>query len=594
MSRSQPFATRLNDMASSDRPFLRFWSKGQRRDISHADFWQQVDRLCMLADVRSKPGTIDLVGNTSPDLMALFVALIALGRTPSFFPPNAPLQDHRAYFEQQRRALARIDCGAIFTDNAAVAETIAEIDPSLATRVQLVHASGSDIAGEGKRAARAFEMRLASNDVVFVQHSSGTTGIKKGVGVTGRALLAQHAAYWPTVASLGGGDPLAIASWLPIYHDMGLLTGFILPLIGGDCVSLVDPFEWIKRPSSLFEMIAADECSLCWLPNFAFRHLARCKPLMSRAELSTMRAWINCSEPCRVDDVRFFEDSFAAWGVRAGTVRGCYAMAETVFAVTQAIGCERLGLVAQGALEKGADLRVGGAVLVTDPPSVAGATLSSGRTIDGHEVRIAHSGTTLPEWHYGEVEVRGASLFTSYRGVSPAESGLTAEGWYKTGDLGLLIEGELFVLGRGNDVIIVNGKNLHAADIEDAVQSVAGVKPGRVVAFGLYNEGVGSEQLVIVAEADVEATAPSREIAAGINACISTSFLVAPREVHVVAERWLVKTTSGKLSRVANREKYAALLAGGTPKKDDLRPIVTSNRGVPEAVETHVATSARP
>ncbi len=546
--------------AALDMAVLRYWTQGQRRDLTGTQFWQAVATHLAAIDATQDTGGITLVlGHTSPDQIALFVALIAAGRLAALFPPNTPLQDEAAYFSQQRASFAKIDPVRICIFEQRLADTIQRIDPVFGARTMLVAPAAADTGADPDHARARFRQRLTSEAPVFVQHSSGTTGIKKAVAISGQALTAQYRAYWPGLRAACGAQRLAIASWLPLYHDMGLITSLLLPLLGGDAVSIVDPFEWIGKPGLLFDMIEQDSCNAAWMPNFAFRHLVRLGPGMARRDLSSMRVWVDCSEPCRLADAAGFERFFADWGVLPGTVLGCYAMAETVFAATQCPPGQSRALVVPRAVQPGADLRHSGARVVTRQDEAGGVeklVLSSGRAVPGMEVAVLVDGAVQPPHVYGELALRGDFVFGGYRGQSPAQSGITADGYFRTGDLGTVIDGHVYVFGRLKEIVIVNGKNLFAGDIEDSLGAVEGIRKGRAVAFGMESAQTGSEELVIVAEIAPDGGVPAAELRKAISRLVSELFLVTPRDVRVVEDRWLVKSTSGKLSRDENRKKY--------------------------------------
>jgi acyl-CoA synthetase (AMP-forming)/AMP-acid ligase II len=183
--------------------------------------------------------------------------------------------------------------------------------------------------------------------------------------------------------------------------------------------------------------------------------------------------------------------------------------------------------------------------------------LSSGRVLPGIDVRIyVDENPATQEGVYGEIGVRGKFVFRGYRGINAQDSNIGADGYYRTGDLGVLIDGHLYVFGRVKETIIVNGKNIFAGDIEDIVNAVAGVKNGRVVALGIESDQTGSENLVIVAERDGSAAASDGDLRATITRLITDAFLVHPYDVRIVEAPWIVKSTSGKISRRENQLRY--------------------------------------
>ncbi len=541
---------------------IEIWKSGAKRVFTHAEFWSLVGRYAREIGAHPDDGRLTLViAPTTIDAIAYFIACICAGRLVSFFPPSNPIQDSAHYFEQQAKAIARIAPGRIVVFDAAVHDQAVRI----AAHVELATPLSSlpdDAAGVEWAAVRAaFDRRLMDHGAarpLFVQHSSGTTGVKKAIGIHARQLQAQYQSYWrETIRGRVTAAP-SVASWLPLYHDMGLIATLMLPLIDGAPMTFMDPFEWVARPQIYLDMLGETRATLCWMPNFAFRHYVRLHPHLKRRDLSAVSAWISCSETCRSDDARAFEQAFADWGVGSGTVVGCYAMAETVFAVSQALpgSHDRLDVAPMLAI---------GARLSADAPNSqdgvrAKAILSSGAAIPGVETAVFVDGAPARDGTYGEIGVRGAFVFDGYLGLSRAESAFTEDGWFMTGDLGASVAGRLYVFGRIKDMIIVNGKNLYASDIEAVVGDVPGIKPGRVVAFGVLNDQSGTEDLVIVAERHDAAAGEAQRISVEVSELVSAAFLVKPRRVLVVEERWLVKSTSGKISRADNARKYLSML----------------------------------
>jgi acyl-CoA synthetase (AMP-forming)/AMP-acid ligase II len=287
------------------------------------------------------------------------------------------------------------------------------------------------------------------------------------------------------------------------------------------------------------------------MPNFAFAFLAQGASRTPRParDLSSVRAWINCSEPIQSGTVERFLEAFAGDGVRDASLGACYALAENVFAATQSRpGPLRRLRVDREALSCG---------MVREAPDGRDSItlVSCGDPLPTTGVRIVGpTGEASPAMAIGEIQVRGEHLFAGYFHRPDLTEASHKEGWFATGDLGFLWDGELYVTGRAKDLIIVQGRNFYPGDIEHVVGELPGVAPGRVVAFGVPDPSAGTEQLIVLAEPSADE--PSPMLPLQIRARVAEAFALTPHDVRVVPRRWLVKSTSGKLARRDNRDKY--------------------------------------
>jgi acyl-CoA synthetase (AMP-forming)/AMP-acid ligase II len=254
-----------------------------------------------------------------------------------------------------------------------------------------------------------------------------------------------------------------------------------------------------------------------------------------------------------------FLKRFAPYGLRAEALATCYAMAENVFAVTQG-GFD--GPVAVDVVDRRALITEKAARPADTEELESIRLLSAGKPLPNVAVRVLdEQRQDLPDRLIGEIALRSDCMLSGYYNRADLTERAFHDGWYLTGDLGYQADGELYVTGRKKDLIIVGGKNVHPQDLETLASEVAGVHPGRVVAFGVFDDELGTEDVVVVAEADT-AGAPSEEeqqrLADEIRQRINRGSDISVRQVHVVGARWILKTSSGKLARAANREKFLA------------------------------------
>jgi fatty-acyl-CoA synthase len=535
--------------AAQDREvFCHFIHAGRETAISRGDLRRGAERYANLFHRSGvAPGEVVLIIlRHSPDLLYSFLGALLTGAIPSFLPYPTSKQDPRLYWSSHQKLFERIGAGALLTyreNLSALRENTTHLPLHLLT------------SEEAENFPTGFAPHAASpGETALLQHSSGTTGLKKGVALSHQAVLRQVASY-AQVLKITPGD--CIVSWLPLYHDMGLIACFLLPLITNIPVVMVDPFEWVVNPQMLFDAVQAHRGTLCWLPNFAFHHLCRTVRPSPNLDLSSVRAWIDCSEPCRAETFELFARTFARAGVKPENLQVCYAMAETVFAVTQTPpGRPPRVLTVDPEM-----LRLQGRVQEVPPDTPHQSALSTGPAIPGLRVRIANDqGEPLPDDSVGEIHIAGDCLFSGYFKLEEETRRKLQGGWYRSGDLGFLHQGELYVTGRKNDLIIVHGRNYYAHELEYLVNQVPGTYPGRNVATGWFRPEIGSEEVIIIAEIKPESDVDRAQLAQDIKQRLLDQTGLLVFDVHLVNPGWLVKTTSGKISRGENLNKYQAAL----------------------------------
>ena len=389
-------------------------------------------------------------------------------------------------------------------------------------------------------------------DIVLLQHSSGTTGLQKGVALSHQAVINQLMDYGKAIRLR---DSDVFISWLPLYHDMGLIACWLMPVLLGYPLVIMSPFEWIRAPYRLLQAVSRYKGTLSWLPNFAYNFCAqkiRDRDLEG-VDLSSWRAISNCSEPMRWDSQNAFRERFRSKGLQPETMTTCYAMAENVFAVTQ--GGIDGPVVFEDIDRDSLQIEKVARPAFAEKPAIR--MLGAGKSIPNTSVTILdNKGHALPDRQVGEVALKSNCMLSGYYHRPDATEKAFINGWYLTGDYGYLVEGELYITGRKKDLIIVGGKNIYPQDLELPAYEVPGVHAGRASAFGVFNETSGTEDVVLVAEVDSNEQAEQQKIADGIRAAVTRGSAVALRYVHLVGKHWLVKTSSGKTARSANRDKF--------------------------------------
>ena len=394
----------------------------------------------------------------------------------------------------------------------------------------------------------------------LLQHSSGTTGLKKAVMLSHRSVLAQ---IWDLARALKVQRHDTVVSWLPLYHDMGLIASLVFPLVCSLRLVLISPFHWARQPSVLMEQITEESGSLCWLPNFAYLHCANRIPdqRLGAFDLSSLRALISCSEPITANAQRVFAEKFSQCGFRMSSLSSSYAMAETTFAVTQArpgrpskhLRINKSVFQASHAVEPVAD---------DDTATDSIQLISSGSVLPHATVRITDdSGQPLGAGRAGEICIRGDYLMQAYCNDPETTSSAIRDGWYFSGDIGFIYDDELYVAGRKKDIVIVAGQNIYPHDVEELVSTADGVRAGRVVAFGVFDVDKGTEALVVLAELAFQEAAGEAALELlrrEIHEKVLSGLGVSVGDLRFYPAQTLHKSTSGKLSRHRNRDMYLA------------------------------------
>jgi acyl-CoA synthetase (AMP-forming)/AMP-acid ligase II len=480
-------------------------------------------------------------------LMTAFAGSMMLGALPTILAyPNVKV-DPRKYSSGLRGMTANLKADYVVTDESLPEELNRELTVTGTSKL-IRSPNSSESFGE----VSPEDVTSHPHGLAFVQHSAGTTGLQKGVALSHAAVLRQLSHL---VEALRVSTSDRLYSWLPLYHDMGLIACFMLPMVCHLSVIMQSPAEWVQRPDTMLKLIQDHKCTIAWLPNFTFQFVPRRTSAETRCryDLSSLRALINCSEPVKTESMNEFYEAFAPQGLAREALQSSYAMAENVFAVTQSGPKGPLQIYADGR-------RFRNEHLIVEVPSGAQGVISftsSGRLLPQNQIRIlSENGEMLPCLRVGEILIKSDSLFDGYYNRPDLTAQVMAEGWYRTGDLGFFHGEELFVVGRKKDLLIVGGENIYPQDVEEIVSKHPAIHDGRAVAVGLFNPDLGTEEIALVAEVErEESLEKSVQTEREIRAMVLAQMGVAVRLLFLKPPRWIVKSTAGKPARSATREK---------------------------------------
>ena len=398
-------------------------------------------------------------------------------------------------------------------------------------------------------AAAAEPVHAAENATALLQLTSGSTAAPKAVRITHRNLWSNIDAM-AAVADLDPGSDVMV-SWLPLFHDMGMVGFLTLPMCRGIELVAARPSDFLGSPLMWLQLISRYRGTVTAAPNFAYALAARALARAEGLELSSLRFALNGAEPIDVDAVRAFLAAGARFGLRPTAVVPAYGMAEATLAVSFHPWGTPLAVdtVDAAALEeRGRALPAGeeaARAAVREMPLL-------GPPLPGIEVVARRSdGSRCAEREVGTLVLRGESITDEYVTAAGPRSTRDADGWLDTGDLGYLTGGSVVVCGRAKDVIIMGGRNIYPTDIERAAQAVAGVRAGNAAAVRI-DAGARRETFAVVVESKQAADpAENARIAAGVRGAVAADVGVSPFTVLVVPPGTLPKTPSGKIRRAA-------------------------------------------
>ena len=523
---------------------------GDQTALTYGWLWREAQAVAggLAARRLGRGDTVAIMLRTEQRFFPTFIGTLMAGCVPVPLYPPFRLDRIEEYVHRQVAILR--NAGARILVTFRDVERVAGL---LVRQVQSLDevATAEEVIGEPRRPVPA-----TADDPALIQYTSGSTGQPKGV-------LLQHGNLLANIRSLERRFDITSrdvgVSWLPLYHDMGLIGAWLGPLYFGAPLSLMSPVAFLARPVRWLQALDAHRGTLSPAPNFAFD---LCTTRIADAELegldlSTVRVLLNGSEPVSPATLRRFIDRFAPYGLDPGAVYPVYGLAECSLGLTTPLlgtpiridRVRRATFQASGHAEPAAD---------DDPGALR--FVSCGRVVPDHELAVLGAdGEPVPERVQGLVRFRGPSTTSGYyRNEEATRDLIGADGWLDSGDLGYLADGDLFLTGRAKDLIIKAGRNFYPHEAEALASSVPGVRTGCVAAFGVTDPDRGTEQFVIVAETRVAEDEARAALAQTVSRKVGLALGVAPDRVVLGPPGSVAKTSSGKIRRGATRDAWLA------------------------------------
>lgn len=530
----------LEAAAREGGPFATFHGAREVRTLDFGAALEGAWRWSALLRARgvARGDRIPILLPTGPTFVTALLGTMLAGAVP------VPLASPMTFggLERYLRNLATIveDAGAEWLI------TYPRIRDALATDAVLRDALRGGVLTEGELAGTGQPHRLlpsiSGSDTALLQYTSGTTGRPKGVVVSHRALVCNAFAI---AHGLGLTDRDVGVSWLPMFHDMGLIGVLLTAVCHPYVLHLMPPELFVMRPLRWLRVISEVGGTLSAAPNFAYELCVARGDDLSGLFLKAWRLALNGSEPVHAGTVERFRERFCSVGFRREAMLPVYGLAESTLAVTfstleegyQTLTLDREKLETQGR-----------AVLSTGRTGYI--AVSVGRPVAGTTVAITDSsGRVLSEGCVGEVRVSGPSVMDGYFRNEEASAAVLSGGWLRTGDLGFIHQGKLYITGRAKEVMIKAGRNVYPYDVERIVSEVPGVRPGGVAAFGRPNPETGTDDVVVIVETTETDQARREAIVRAVRGELLAVLGIKADEVHLWPVGAVPRTTSGKIRR---------------------------------------------
>jgi acyl carrier protein len=532
-----------------DRLTVHLYEEGAESSLSYRALWEGAARYAArLAETGLAPGqTVAIMLPTSRDYLFCFYGVLMAGGIPvPLYPPArlATIEDHMT-----RHVAILKSAGASLMVTIPEAKALAWL-----LRAQVESLRAVMVPADFAETSPSFTtVRSSAGSIGFLQYTSGSTGNPKGVVLTHANLLANVRAMGKAARATTGD---VFVSWLPLYHDMGLIGGCFATMYLGFPVVLMSPLAFLSRPSQWLRAIHRHRGTISGGPNFSYELCLRRIPdhELEGLDLSSWRFAFNGAEPVSPDTMSEFEARFAKYGLRKNAISPVYGLAEASvgLAFTPPGEAWQVDLLDRDLFARTSDAIPARA---NDPAPLK--VVSCGRVIPDHDLRVVDpAGLELPDRSEGQLQFRGPSATSGYYRNPQATKTLFDGPWVNTGDRAYMSEGLLYVTGREKDIIIRGGRNISPYELEEAVGDLAGIRRGCVAVFGTREERTGTERVVVLAETREPDPAQQEALKRRINE-LAMKLIDAPADDIVLAPPHTVpKTSSGKIRRVAARDYY--------------------------------------
>ncbi len=535
--------------AHPDAGHILLLQGGEERLVSYGELRERAREVAaLLQSLALGPGdTVAIMLPTDVDYFFCFFGVLYAGLVPvPLYPPARPSQIEE-HLRRHRKILA--NAGAKILITVPEVQTVALL---LQTQVPILErvVTVQELYRHGRASSALPQSGQAT---AFLQYTSGSTGDPKGVILSHANLLANIRAMGQ-VCGVTAED--VFVSWLPLYHDMGLIGAWLGSLYHGCRLVVMPPLSFIARPERWLQAIDRYRGTLSASPNFGYELC--CSRLddgqLEGLDLSSWRLAFNGAEPVIPATLRRFEERFGRYGYRAAATTPVYGLAESSVGLAfpppgRGARIERIG--------RDVFLASGSAVIESQPQGRVFEFVSCGRPLPGHQVRIVdEQERELPDRQEGRLQFKGPSATSGYYRNPAQTRGLFHGGWLDSGDLAYIAEGEVFITSRVKDIIIRGGRNVYPHELEEAVNNIPGIRKSCTAVFGSKDPKTGTERLIVLTESRKRKEQDQENLRRLVNTVTVDLLGMAPDEVLIAPPGSVLKTSSGKIRRAANRQLY--------------------------------------
>ncbi len=539
-----------------DRTHVLLYGEGEQTTaITYAELLAAARRIAsgLVARGLQPQQAVALMLPTGRDYLACFFGVLLAGGIPVPIYPPARLAQIEDHLKRHARILDNAQAAFIITVPQAktVAALLRARAPSLTEIV-----TPAEIDAE----PAPLLYRASPEDIAFLQYTSGSTGDPKGVVLTHANLLVNLRAMGGTIRA---NSEDVFVSWLPLYHDMGLIGAWFGSLYFAMPLVLMSPLAFLARPARWLQAISRHRGTLTAAPNFAYELCA--KKLddadLAGLDLFSLRLALNGAEPVSPATLEAFIERFVPHGLQPEAITPVYGLAECSvgLAFPPLQRGPRIDLIQREAFVRNKE-----AIPAAESGAGAMSIPACGRALPGHEIRIVDAaGDELPDRHVGQLQFRGPSATQGYYRNPEATQRLIRDGWLDSGDYAYMVEGEVYLTGRVKDLIIRGGRNLYPYELEEAVGGISGIRKGCVAVFASADPVNATERLVVMAETREQDDAAREALRQKINEAAIDAIGMPADEIVLAPPHSVLKTSSGKIRRAASREAFERGEVGG-------------------------------